>query len=77
MSYAGETLDVLRIQIKDKIPKLLDSQEKLIKETRIANQLKMIELGLELGTLNKEEAKIAFEQIKNEYEPQKRNGFFR
>lgn len=77
MDRAFEHIDNLRIQIKDKFPQLIESQKNLTNEMTIFNKLKMVELELQLGTIDKETAKKTLEEIKNQYYKENSKKFFR
>lgn len=65
MGYTEEMMDCLRIQIKDKFPALIESQRELTKEYKISNEIKILELEIELGTISREEAKNKLKIIKD------------
>lgn len=67
MGYTEEMMDCLKIQIKDKFPKLIESQKELTKEYRTSNAIKILELEMQLGLISREEAKNSLKEIKEKY----------
>jgi hypothetical protein len=74
MSYSDDVMQSLTYRIRD-LNNNIHVLKELKEEMKRANDLKVLELGLQTGAYSTEEAKKALESMKPE--PQKTKGFWR